>query len=636
MNADQKNRFRELRSALEASKNWRKTFDPAWRDYQLVYPGRHDRPNIGVTDPPFVNLLLSTVQVAVAASTVEDPSFEALPRTPQFAQYQPIVEGALDITWESTGAQREFSEALTDRFVTGDGWIKTTWERIEGPGELDPDLVEQMEKNLQLVAVTRGLGPDEIPSRAQVEAHVLKNSMSLISNRPIVRRIDPFAMYVDSRATSDKDCQWYAQKVWLPLEEVQENEAFNKKAREAIKPTNRLMDDSTGHNPQSDTAATSSEGLQECCVWELYDVKRRELTIFADGIGDNEEVLFGPESTQDELGYPHPFTRIPCIFVPGAYYSMGFVEASSALQSELNDQRLNMAELRRASIPKAFTLSKYADQIREWVASGDPGFVGEIDDDDADLTKIIHFTTPPMVSPILFQHGAELLNDLDRQVGISAMERGVGLPGSSTATEVNAITGYISARARNYLRGSRAAMEEVARRIITLMQNNMDQTDYLWLQEEFGMDWLPPTDMGQPVMNPRSKKMGVPFSGSMLAGEWQLKIRVDTGTADGSARREQKAQQFLQGAMPFMSSGTANNIEIFRKYLSDIGIVNPDRFLAPQAPVQAPPTGVPGGMPSPAGQNATAVGSGATGAGLPPGLESLLAEAGQRGASAAQ
>lgn len=631
MNTDQKNRFRELRNGLEASKRWRRTFEPAWRDYQLIYPGRHDRPNIGVDDPPFVNLLLSTVQVAVAASTVEDPSFEALPRTPKYAEYQPIVEGALDVTWESTGAQKEFSEALTDRFVTGDGWIKTTWERIEASGELDPALVDEMEKNILLVASVRGLGPDEIPSRAQVEAHVLKNSMSLISNRAIVRRLDPFSVFVDSRATSDKDCQWYAQKVWLPLDEVRNNESFSKKARQAVKATNRLMDDSAGHNPQTDTAATSSEGLQECCIWEMYDVKRRELTVFADGIGDNEEVLFGPESTQDELGYPHPFTRIPCIFIPGAYYSMGFVEASSSLQSELNDQRLNMAELRRASIPKLITSAKYVDDIEEWMASGKVGAVATIEDDDADISRIVYFTTPPQVSPILFQHGGELLGDLDRQVGISAMERGVGLPGSSTATEVNAITGYVSARARSYLRGSRAAMEEVARRIITLMQHNMDQTDYLWLQEEFGMDWLPPTDLGPPIPNPRSKKVGVPYSGSMLAGEWQLKIRVDTGTADGSARREQKAQQFLQGMMPFMSAGVVNNVEVLRKFLTDTGIVNPDRFIAPQPAMQAPPTGVPGGMPSPAGQNATAVGGGATGAGLPPGMEQLMAEAGQRG-----
>ena len=173
------------------------------------------------------------------------------------------------------------------------------------------------------------------------------------------------------------------------------------------------------------------------------------------------------------------------------------------------------------------------------------------------------------------------------------------------------------------------AAEAVARRIITLMQNNMDHTDYLWLQEEFGMEWLPPNI--EPIRSTSSKKVGVPYSGGMLAGEWQLKIRVDTGTADGSARREQKAQQFLQGMMPFMSAGVVNNVEVLRKFLNDIGIVNPDRFIAPQPAVQAAPTGQPGGMASPAGQNATALGSGATGAGLPPGMEALMAQAGMKG-----
>ena len=414
MNADQKNRFRQLRNALKASERWRKTMEPAWKDYQLVYPGRHDRPNIGLNDPPFVNLLLSTVQVAVAASTVEDPSFEALPRTAKYSAYQPIVEGALAVQWEATDAQKEFSEALTDRFVTGDGWIKTTWERIEGPGEVDPNLVAQMEQNVLLIASARNLDPAEIPNRAQIESYVLANSKSLISNRPIVRRIPPDAMFVDSRATSDKDCKFYAQKIYLPLDTVKDNPAYNRKAREAVKASNRLADNSMIRTPQADTAATSTEGIQEACIWELYDVERRELTVFADAIGDNEEVLFGPESTQDELGHPHPYERIPCIYVPGSYYSMGFVEASISLQSELNDQRLNMAELRRASIPKMLTLSKYADNLREWMASGEVGIVGEIDDDDADLSRIVYSTTPPQVSAILFQHGGELLSDLDR------------------------------------------------------------------------------------------------------------------------------------------------------------------------------------------------------------------------------
>lgn len=627
----QKDRICKLRAALHEAKKFRAKYESAWNDYALYYPGRQDRPSIGANDPPFVNLLLSTVQVAVAASTVEDPAFEAIPRTPKMAGYQPIVETVLDAAWEQNEVQEEFVLALTDRFVIGDGWLKTTWERVEEPPEhADQALVDEMLRRVQMVAAVRGLEPGQIPSRVQIENFIKDKSTQLTSNRPVVRRIDYRSVWVDSENISMKDIRWICQRAWHSLESVQNNDAFVASARKNIKTSQVLR---TGDVPEVSGPNQDEESdiLERVAVYEFYDIEQRELFMFAEG-SEEYELLLEPTPCEDELGYPHPFTRIPCIPIPNSFYSIGFVEVCIPLQSELNDQRLMTAEGRRASIPKPLVRKKHSDDLKEWLENGELGTVGEVEEDDVDLKDIIFWAAQPNISPVLFQHGQELLMDLDRQVGISSMERGVGLPGASTATEVNAITGYISARARSFMRGTKVAMEEVARRILVLMQNNMTQTDYVWLQNEIGTDFPPPSNGKEIYQDQKHKRLAYPVTGIDLGGEWKLKIRVDTGTADGPANRQQKAQQFLQAMMPFVTAGTANIPEVMKYVLRNgFGITNPEIYMAPTPAVQAPPTGQPGGMASPGGSNATAVGQGATGAGLPQGMEALMAQAGQMG-----
>ena len=622
---DQTTRLEELRSSLAVSRTWRKKYEQTWKEYQLAYTGRLDRRPIGKDDPPFVNILLSTVQIATAASTVEDPAFEALPRTPGYVQFQPIVEAALDAQWEQGMVQEEFAQAMVDRFTIGDGWIKTTWERVEADSpEPDPATVEAMAQQIAMLAAYRNLEPGMIPSRAQIESYVAKATTELISNRPIVRRADPYAIWVDSEAQTDRDMRWIAQVVWHPLDYVRNNPQFDATERRKVKATYRLAD-----APSSllmDEGDGRQDMLKRVALWEMYDVERRELTIWAEG-QDEGKVLYGPHSVEEEMGgYAHPFERLRCIHVPNSFYSLGFVEACAPLQAELNDQRGFEAYLRRVSVPKGLVHQKNSESLRAWFESGDPLVLGEVEDDDQDLSGVVYYPQVPAAPQIGFQNGQTLLYDLDRTVGISSMERGVETQGTTSATEINAITGYISARARSFMRGTKLAMESVARRMLVLMQQNMDAHDYIWLQQEFGMEF-PPAEQGlpAPAPDPFRRRSAHAYNGATLAGEWQLKIRVDTGTADGPARRKEAAMQFLQSMMPFIQSGTANVVEVMNKVLRDgYNIQDVTRFLAPAPAVQAPPTGQPGGIASPAGQNATA-----PGAGLPPGMEALMAQAGR-------
>lgn len=630
LNKSQASRLEQLKQEFEVSKQWRKQFEPSWREYQLWYTGRQERVSIGSGDPPFVNLLLSTVQIAVASSTVEDPAFEAIPRTADYVQFQPIVEAVLDATWEAGGVQAEFASASGDRFITGDGWLKTTWERVEAENvDPDPEVIDAMNQAVALVAAARGLGPGEVPSPQEITNFVRRKTTDTLSNNAVVRRVDPFSVYVDSEATCDKELRWIAQRVWEPLDVVQENPQFRPGVRSEVKASHVLSDDNAGQKPTDPPEGDHSKGLQRVALIEMYDIERQELMIWAD---DQEglEPLFGPHPVAEDMGYPHPFTRLPCIDVPNTYYSMGFVEASVAIQNELNEQRLQEALVRRASIPKALIHRKDADSLGEWWESDKIMATGIVEDDEDDLSKAVYLTPPPQVSGVLFQNGQDLITDMDRQVGISSMERGVETGGSTTATEVNAINGYISARARSFMRGTRSAMEEVARRILVLMQKNLDQHDYVWLQDQFGLKFPEPDQrLPPPAPDPYNKRTSHPYDGITLAGEWQLKIKVDTGTADGPIRRQQQAMQFLQVMTPFLASGSANQIEVMLYVLKNgFGIPNPERFLAPQPAVQAPPTGDVAGMASPAGANAPAVG-----AGQPPGMEAQMAQHGLKAVS---
>ena len=632
LNKSQTDRLERLRTSLEVAKRWRQPMNSVWEEYIELYTGRGDRDLVRQTDPPLTNLVNSTVQIAVAASTVEDPYFEVIPRMPQFAPKAPIVEAVLAATWDRVKAQEQYSHASRDRFIIGHGWIKHTWERVEIQGkEPDEEVIKRMTDNIAMLSAVRNIPIDELPTEQQVRDYVTRKSVLTVVNQPVVKRVSPFDVYMDPEATSFDDIRWIAQRVYMSLDDVRSEERFNRTVRLKVPAMSVVRPDPDSAHTQwflKSQPAPQDPGLERAVIWEMYDIERRELIVWAEGM-DDDEILWGPESIEDTLGHPHPFVYLPCIPIPDQLYPMGFVEMIAPLQQELNDQRLELALARREMTPKyAARASALTDDAKAALESGERGVIIEVEADDINLNEVLQQLPIPQIQSALFAQGDTVLVDMDRVTGVSSLERGVGLQGSVTATEVNAVTGYVSARARSYIRGTRRAMEESARRIVVLMQTNLDSTEWVKLQTEFGLTLPEPVNPDQqPVMDEKNKVMFYPFNGADLGGEWEFKIAVDTGTVDGPARREQKALQMLQALVPLAQAGVVNLQELLKHVLrSGFGIADPQRFLAPQAPVQAPPTGQIGGMGTPGGTSALPVGQG-----LPPGLEQMLAQAGQQG-----
>lgn len=632
LNKGQADRLERLRTSLEVAKKWRQPMNSVWEEYIELFTGRGDRDLVRQTDPPLTNLVNSTVQIAVAASTVEDPFFQCIPRMPQFAPKAPIVEAVLAATWDRVKAQEQYAHATRDRFILGHGWIKHTWERIEVQGkDPDEDVIRRMVDNIAMLSAVRNIPIEDLPGEAQVRAYVTKKSVNTVVNQPVIKRVSPFDVYMDPEATTFEDIRWIAQRVYMSLDDIRSEERFSRNVRYKVPAMSVVRPDPDSAHTQwflKSQPAPLDPGLERAVVWEMYDIERRELTVWADGM-DDDEILWGPESIENTLGHPHPFVYLPCIPIPDQLYPMGFVEMIAPLQQELNDQRLELALARREMIPKFVSRANVlTEDAKAALESGERGVVIEVEADDANLNEVLQQLPIPQIQSALFAQGDTVLVDMDRVTGVSSLERGVGLQGTVTATEVNAVTGYVSARARAYIRGTRRAMEESARRIITLMQTNLDTTEWVKLQAEFGLTLPEPMDPEQqPVYDDKNKILFYPFNGNDLGGEWEFKIAVDTGTVDGPARREQRALQMLQAMMPLAQAGVVNLQELLKHVLRNgFGIVDPQRFLAPQAPVQAPPTGQMGGMGTPGGSTALPLGQG-----LPPGLEQLMAQAGQMG-----
>lgn len=628
---DQKDRLKRLRTSLDVSKRWRQEMASVWEEYIEQYTGRGDRDIVRQTDPPLVNLINSTVQIAVAASTVEDPYFEVIPRMPQFAKRAPLTEAVLAATWDRVKAQEQYSEASIDRFTVGHGWIKHTWERVEIPGaDPDPDVVAKMVDNIMMLSAVRNIPMEDLPDPDMVEAYVRRKSVDTVVNQPVVKRVSPFDIWMDPEATCYEDIRWIAQRINMSLDDVKSEERFNRNVRYKVPAMSAVRPNPDAHTDWffKDRPVPDDPGLERAAIWELYDIERRELTVWADGM-DDDEILWGPQSIEQTLGHPHPFVFLPCIKVPDQLYPMGFVELVAPLQQELNEQRLELALARREMIPKYVAKANVlTDDAKDALESGERGVIVEVESDDSSLNEVLQQLPIPQIQQALFAHGDTVLLDMDRVTGVSALERGVGLQGQTTATEVNAVTGYVSARARMHIRATKRAMEESARRIISLMQANMDTTEWVKLQAEFGLELPEPlTPDVQPIQDPRNKAIFYPFNGADLGGEWEFKIAVDTGTVDGPARRQQRALQMMQTLMPLAQAGVVNLQELLKYALRNgFGITDPERFLAPMAPMQAPPTGQMGGMGTPGGQPALPVGQG-----LPPGMEQMLAQAGQMG-----
>ena len=632
LNSSERDRVTGLVASLEVAKRLRLRNEPAWKSFINSYTDRVNTDVAKEGDEYRLNIILPNVRVAVASMTVTNPKILVSPRQASHAPRAVLAEYVLDAWWDAYHVQDAVTEAVQDTIILGIGWTRSSWltEMLPADRE-DEDVVQFMLTNV--LSMADHVPSENLPSEAEIRRYVRQRMAVVAADEPYVTRVSPFDIWVDPEAENLRQVRWICERSFRDLEEVQDDERYAQKERREVKPTVQLSDPQkrvwSRYGLKTNDLVPTSGGLDRVELWTMYDTVKREVFIWASGRSPEKGQLLYRDRVLFKRG--HPYTVITCFDTPGSFWSMGFVEPLSPLQDEINDIRRTQAKVRRRFTTKFLSRSTHVnDSIREMIESDEPGAIGLLDDDDTPFDQILFPIQPPPISPDLYNMSTQVLGDVDRTVAVSAYEKGAS-PGSATATEVNAVLGFSSARAQELEKKVHKGMEQIARDLITLAQHHLSDTAWVRLQQDFDIS-LPPPPSGVPVQQDLKGNLYYPFNGSDLAGEYEFKVVAGSTAPDSEQQRKQQAIQLFQLAMPLAQAGVFNLMELGRWLLRyGFDIADADKFLAPTPAMYAPAGGAPGNVGTPGGSEGTAPGGG-----LPPQLEALMAESGRRGGQPAQ
>lgn len=623
-------RFDLLRSSLSLAQVERSKHETPWDLFLMAYCGRPmDGRSTLPTDKPRTRAGFATVNLMVAAGSIKKPKMFVKPRRSAEVGNARIVEAFLDQWWNKYKVQMQIVRADRDSKVFGHGWLKTTWNyqerqgrKVEPPAELVDAMLADSDK------LSEVMGTAAVPDRAAIVRFLREKLTQVAVDEPVVQRISPYDVWVDPQATEWEMCRWVCHRYFRRMESLQADNMLSRN-RFQVQPT--AMESSFGGAVPHRTTLPRDGALARTEIWEMWDLEEERLYIWATG---GEKKLYDGDWP---YAIGQPFSFLPCYEMPEHFYPMGVMELISPKLAEMNTIRgEELATLRRQRV-KWLTRLKYMDKkMRSFLESGQDMQVHAIDDERVELSGVLHRLDPPSINPDLFRMGDGLRGEIYEETGVSEYARGYAQTVRS-ATEVDTISQWSSARVQQMTDNSQGAMVDVARKLVGLAQQNLTRGDIVRLVGE--KEYAKFLTQGEAQYNPKAfpdrKEVVIPFDRTDIAGEFDFSLEAGSGMPDNEQVRRQNVMQLAQIliAMP-----EANKEKILEQMVDAFGFPDPTSWILPpdermmaQQGVGSPPApgGPPGpGMATPAGLHAGRPG---TGRGPTQGREQEMAAAGKQG-----
>lgn len=573
MNATQKIRFKKLVDAFHAAESKRSELEKAWADYQDLYTGagvggeRQTRESARK-----VNVTFQTVEIMVSAAIERFPKIYARPRKKEAIVSARLAEKALS-HWESMNrTELQVENAHRDAAIFGDGFLKTAWvKELSRQVEPDPDELQSMLTKRDLLAEKTGA----FVSDKDVYDYLKEMSVQVVSNKPITRRISPFDLWFDMQATDMADVAFFAHRYRRPLESVKNDLGFRRKQRRNLDVSAQLNSD---HGRGTSYAEVSPfyGGLDMVDLVELWDLHEEKLYVVEYGKLDS-----GQDDALYDGSFPyaigHPLTHIPFFDVPDQLYSMGIVELIAPLQQELNELVEDTAMQRVRSKRKWATAKGLLDvDAREALQSDEEDQVVEVDMDVLNklglrLSEVLVAINGPEVSGTNVSLAENMLSFIYGITGLTEYQRGL-VSSYRSASEVNTVTDYATSRLSRMIRNVQFGRVDVARKEIGMAAQFMETQEVLRI---VGND--PDLAKLKGKFEDGRGNILFPFNRADIAGEYEMELE------SGSYDPESKAQRLDRWSQVFALLSQFPELDrkqVIKELMVELGVPDPERFLA--------------------------------------------------------
>jgi hypothetical protein len=572
---------------VEDAMKWRRDakYDDKWSKIIKIYANQYDYPELsGYDDIVAPNMLFSTANVIVPSIMVNYPKITVTARKPEDQEAAAVVEAMANYNWEHYNFQEEVRLAIKDFVVLGHGVVKVTWNLREEERELERDeWIAQVQQVLMEVTEARAQaeasGLDvQFPSDDEIIASMPTKQMVVVEDHAHVERVSPFDIYVDPDATRLKDARWIAQRIYMPLSEAKEKEAWSAAARKKLK--GAAMSDAKKEYDLMFTGEERGRDATFAVIWEYYDVVNKKMCVFSEGC---DMFLVPPEDIPYTFG--HPFVFALNYIIPEKLYPIGDLEAILPLQMELAFTRTQMVNdrkrFRRMYMYKPELIGP--DGLAALLSADDNAMI-PVDTDGAFNDALAPIATTPL-PPEFYNQTAMILDDINLVSGVTEYQRGQVAEVRRTATEAAMIQDMSNARSSDKLAIIERMISMVAERCVQLAQEFLT------------------TEQVAKVVGPNGALAWMPYSRDEVQGEFDFHVEAGSTQPMNETFRRQSAMQLLDVMAPFISAGVVDPAKLAEHVMREgFGIKDTAQFMLQQEPMMAAEQaamggGMPPGMP---------------------------------------
>lgn len=490
-----------------------------WDSFVQLFKGDQEKP-FQINPKIVVNVVFSNARTLLPALYTFDPHFIIKPRRRQDVKFAPIVEALINYEWKELSLKKQIRRAILDAYLLGYGIVKVGWQF---------ETVRADDK----------------------EVGLLESNEYVKEDRPFALRISPRKFVIDPKAIDLETATWVAEEIKKPLRDV--------KADPKYKHTRDMKG----------SKVEIGEGIEETEVtlYEIWDKKHERLMVVAEG---HDEFLRDEDFPYAAMeGFPYEMLSFN--EVPDELFPIPDVSQYEQLQDEVNRNRTAMVNhikrfVRILLYQKGVIQEEEADQIMK---AEDAEMIGVT---DINAVRFMEYAVTP---PDWYNMDALLKGDIQMVSGITELQRG-GKSDAKTATEASIKNLYTQSRIGDYLDLIETWLSNVARKLIQLMQENMEASDVQIITGEELMK------LG--LVKSKEEANLWQFSREEIQGEYRVTIEAGSTAQSADAMR---IKQSLDTYNLLANAQEVNRKALIKKVLEALGWKDAEELLLSDQPIMA-------------------------------------------------
>lgn len=516
------------------------------REYDKIYKGidpqfPSDSDYVQAEDERFYNmrLIYSVIGNFIPNLVLSDPDIVLRPQKVSSIEKAKTVEKVVNYYWRELAIKSQLKQCVRDSLKYPFGVIKLGWE-------FKRKILEKRDKDMDI-------GGQET---FQPNEHIVKDN-------PFATRISPFLFLWDVQARNLQEARWCGEKIIRPIEDLQRDNRYDKKALKELAHTATGMQDVIFGGEGATIIEDDPD--QYGVIYEIHDKERNLLITLAKGVPIPLRVI------------PYPLKN-----VEGTHYEVlvleeqedkfegiSKIELLKTHQSLINKIRTYQAEHVR-NINRIYVHNKNSEITSEDLIKIQQAPNLSIVSIDGDIDDLKVLPTPAIPQDA-YQVAEIAKGELLQVAGQPPSRFGIPAGGRTTATEIQAMG---SAEA-NRLEDSRAIVEDfasaISKKLIQIVGDKLSDEKVLLIAGE--ENFIP-----------------FKFSKEDLKGEFDFIILAGSMT---KPNREVKRQQLMNLLNVVGQFPEVNRMEFIKRIFSEFDLSNPESLLAP--PPEPQPQPAPGG-----------------------------------------